>query len=169
MKEAVSQLTCMAALYASTVRPAFSCLTSGFSRTVNGFVITLPAPPVLTKDQTGMVKDVKLALSVTTPTNTLIATVHLHNTTCGVHVQGSSPVSFKPGAGTAAEWLTEVFIIPRIQHHMESNKTDSAKLAAINTAQHRPYHRLHPALPGVLRQLRQQQDGLLRHLFPLRR
>ena len=127
-------LTCMAALYASTVRPAFSCLTSGFSRTVNGFIITLPAPPVITRDQAGRVKDVKLAFSVITPTNTLAATVHLHNTTCGVHVQGSSPVSPKPGADTAAEWLTEFVVIPRIQQYMDSGRIDSAKLAAINTA-----------------------------------
>ena len=38
-------LTCIAALFASTVRPAFSSFNSGFSRTVGGFTITLPAYP----------------------------------------------------------------------------------------------------------------------------
>ena len=65
---------------------------------------------------------------------TLAVTVHLHNTTCRLHVQGSSPVSVKPGADTAAEWLTEFFIIPRIQQHIDSSKIDYAKLSAINTA-----------------------------------
>ena len=51
-------------------------------------------------------KDVQLNFSIVTPTNTLAVTVH---------VQGSSPVSAKPGADTAAEWLTKFFIIPRIQ------------------------------------------------------
>ena len=127
-------LTCMAALFCSTVRPAFSSFTAGFSRTVNGLIITLPAPPILTQDGAKLEKDVKLAFSIITPTNTLAATVHLHNTTCRLHVQGSSPVSPKPGADTVAEWLTEHFIIPRVQQYMDTSKIDSARLAAINTA-----------------------------------
>ena len=43
-------------------------------------------------------------------------------------------MSAKPGADTAAEYLTEFFVIPRIQQIMDSNKIDSAKLATINTA-----------------------------------
>ena len=117
----------------SIIQLAFFCFTSEFSRTVGGFTITLAAYPVLTQDRAGLVKDLKVAFSVT-DTDTLAATVHLHNTNCSLHVQGSSPISPKPGADTVAEWLTEAFIIPRIQQHMDSSKTDAAKLAAINTA-----------------------------------
>ena len=39
-------LTCLATLFApSIVQPAFSCFTFGFSRTVGGFTIILPASP----------------------------------------------------------------------------------------------------------------------------
>ena len=84
-------LTCIAALFASTVRPAFSSFNSGFSRTVGGFTITLPAYPVLTQDRSGLVK------------GSLAATVHLNNTNCSLHVQGSSPVSAKSNADTV-QW-----------------------------------------------------------------
>ena len=127
-------LTCMASVFASTVRPAFSCFSVGFTRTLDTITVCLPAPPVHTQDKAGLVKDVKLAFSVLTSTGTHPATVHLYSTTCKLQVQGGAMMSTEPNASTVAEWFTDTFVIPRIQNHIDSSKINTEKLEAINAA-----------------------------------
>ena len=46
-------ILCMAALFSSTVRPALSPFSKGYTRTIDGTTISLPKPPHLMRDQGG--------------------------------------------------------------------------------------------------------------------
>ena len=95
VKDAVGNVNvkCSPAFYAAVAKPALEALPPNWrSDPVSGCIASAPTGPTVLQDTTSIHQNTQLKFHISTDskTPTLLGTVfiHLHNTTCIVHIQG---------------------------------------------------------------------------------
>ena len=130
-------LLCSPAYLQAVVLPAICTLSPGpggiFTKEIDDYIISLSSTPTTTYDKTGLIVNSMMKFSISTnsvpPSPLAKVTVHLHNTTQKLQVQGRTKIG---DFGTSAKWLTDVFLVSLFQHQSRLTNFDSDTIKQIH-------------------------------------
>ena len=80
----------------------------------------------------GRFQDIKIPWEISCRLCTANVTVHVHNSTCRVHVQGATTLFGKSPSHTAASWVVRVFVIQSLRDFINKNHISDDSIDKLN-------------------------------------